>query len=183
MRRHFQSRKVEQLFTQVNTISTVTSGVTPNNLQKLAMKSFQSFRKYLAILGIEPLQPFQKNHSMIMQLKRLVVFIIFNLFVILLLVFVGCEADSLDEYADAFYMSATLTTMLFVFTIFLWKMDILFKLIGDFEELIQKRKIWLLLTVLFNLFGIYKSKYALEQKRRIIHSKISKCDFSTLKTK
>ena len=101
------------------------------------MRIFQSIRKYLAILGIEPLQPFQKKRLMT---KRLVVFIIFILFFTSSLVFIGYEASSLGEYADAFYMSATLDWMIFAFGILLWKMDDIFKLIGDFEKLIQQRK-------------------------------------------
>lgn len=104
------------------------------------MRIFQSIRNYLSIMGIESLQSFQKNRSMIVQLKRLVVIIIFVLFVTSSVVFIGFEANSLGEYADASYMFATLDWMFFAFVVFLWKMDDIFKLIEGFEELIQHRK-------------------------------------------
>lgn len=95
----------------------------------------------MAMVGIESLQPFEKYHSMTMQLKRSVVLILFILFVTSSLVFIGYQANSLGEYADASYMSATLDWMFFAFAILLWKRDDVFKLIEDFENLIQQRKI------------------------------------------
>ena len=100
------------------------------------------FRKKLAFMGVEPLQPFQKNHSTILFIKRLLIFIVLITYVIFLTVFIGYEAKTIDEYADAIYLSATSTSFLLNFSIILWANDSLFKLIDDFENLIRMRKIF-----------------------------------------
>lgn len=108
--------------------------------QNNRMKLFQLHRKFIAVMGVELLQPFQKNQAMIVIIKRLLYFISLILFVILSSVFLGYEAQTLDEYADSFYGSVSTVVFSLIFAIILWKMDSLFKLIGDFEQLIEQRK-------------------------------------------
>lgn len=105
------------------------------------MKIFQLIRKYLAFMGVEPFQPLQKNHSMIMIRRRLSFFTLFVLWFILSVAFLWYEVKTLDEYADAFYVTATLFNTLINLAIILWKMDSLFKLIEDFGNHFKKRNI------------------------------------------
>ena len=105
------------------------------------MRLFQSNRKYLAVIGIEPLQPFEKNQKMIVLVRRLLFFIGFIVCAILSSVFLGYEAKTLSEYADSFYFSISMISLSIGLAIMIWKVDILFKLIGDFEKLIEQRKI------------------------------------------
>lgn len=104
------------------------------------MKIFQFFRKSFAFLGVEPLQAFEKNHSMIMLLKKLPAFMLCTIWLICSVVFIGYAAKTIDDYADAFYMSVTLTIIILQFTIIIWKTDNLFKLFEDFENIVKKRK-------------------------------------------
>lgn len=104
------------------------------------MKIFQLLRKYLAILGVEPLQPIEKNQRIEMYLKRMQLLVLCIQWVICLTVFIGCEAKTIDEYTDAIYISSCVTTILCTFPIIIWKIDNLFKLIEDFEDLIRQRK-------------------------------------------
>lgn len=105
------------------------------------MQLFRLNQKYLAIMGIEAFQPFSENQPLIVFVRRLLVLISLTICVILSSVFLAYEAKTLNEYADSFYGFATTTAIFFLFTIFLWKMDSLFKLIVDFEKLIEQRKI------------------------------------------
>lgn len=68
------------------------------------------------------------------------VFIVLSVFIIFSGIFIIYKAESIDEFADAFYMSATATTIFFLFLIYIWKMDSLFKFIEGFENLIEYRK-------------------------------------------
>lgn len=102
------------------------------------MELFHLLQKYLAISGVEP---FQKERSTIVYLKRLLVFIVSTISFMSSLIFIAIGANAIAEYADAFYICETvLTYTTFPFVIFLWKMDSIFKLIEDFEHLIEQRK-------------------------------------------
>lgn len=104
------------------------------------MRIFRLYRKYLAFIGVAPLEPFQKNHSMAVVLKRLPLLILCVPWFICMVIFIGYEAKSIGEYVDAFFMCASLAVSNFIFVMFLWKMDILFKSIEDFGNLIEQRK-------------------------------------------
>lgn len=123
------------------------------------MKIFQFLENYLAILGIEPLQSFQKNHSTALLLKRLLVFILFITWLICIIHFAVYEAKTIDEYADAFYITVCLITILSIFPIILWKMDNLFEFIKDLEDLIEQRKKTELQTTLIRIIIKLKKWY------------------------
>lgn len=105
------------------------------------MRIFQLSRKYLAVVGIEPLQPFQKEQPMIVFVRRFVVFISLLAYTILSWIFLGYEAETLNDYADSFFGFATTAGFSLILAIILWKTDSLFKLIRDFEKLIEQRKL------------------------------------------
>lgn len=100
-------------------------------------------------MGIEPLQPFEKNQKMTVLIRRLMVFTIFIVFGVLSAVFLGYEAKTLNEYADSFYELATSTAFSLILATIFWKVNRLFKLIGDFEKLIGQRKIKKIIFFLF----------------------------------
>lgn len=103
------------------------------------MKIFQLSEKYLAFVGVE--NSFQKNHLTIVFLKRMLVFFSLIIHVILLTIFIGYEAETIDEYSDSLYMFACLVTALCIFPITLWKMESLFEFIECLENLMRQRKI------------------------------------------
>lgn len=104
------------------------------------MKLFQLNRKYLAVMRIEPHQSCQERQPMIVLFMRFLISIPKVVFAILSAIFLGYEAKTLDEYANSFYGTVTMIGFPLIFAILLWKMDSLFKLIGDFEKLIETRK-------------------------------------------
>lgn len=105
------------------------------------MELFQLSRKYLAIVGVETFQPSQKSQAVIVLIKRLLFFISSILYVILSSVYIVYEAEALNQYADSFYGFASSTAGSVDFAILLWKMDSLFKLIGDVEKIVEQRKL------------------------------------------
>lgn len=108
------------------------------------MKFFQLFRKKLVALGIEPHQPLQKNHFMFVLLRRLLIFSLFVLWIIFSTVFLIYEAKKLGEYSDSAYISISLICYVLMLATTAWKLEKLFKLFESFEDLIKKRKIFLL---------------------------------------
>lgn len=108
------------------------------------MKIFRLFRKYLAFMGVEPFQPLQKDHSITMNGRRLPFFALFVVWLILSVTFLGYEVKTLDEYADAFYVTVTLSNTVIDLAIIIWKMDSHFKLIEDLGNHIKKRNLVIL---------------------------------------
>lgn len=118
--------------------------LTKSETQKTSagtMKLFKLYRKYLALMGVEPLQPYQKDQAKKVFLRRFLVYTLCVLWLTCASIFIGFEAKTIHQYADAFYMSSCLTTILVVFSMFLWKLDIFFGFIEEFENLIEQRKI------------------------------------------
>lgn len=109
----------------------------PTNSKSDTIKLFHLQRKYFALMGI---QPFSKNQPIIVLIRRILVFTPLILFAILSAVFLAYETKTVNEYADSFYGFAGATSIWAAFAAMLWKMDSLFKLIGDFENIIEQRK-------------------------------------------
>lgn len=103
------------------------------------MELLRLYRKYFAVMGVEP-PPFNGDRLIFSIAKRFLVFTSLIVFILLSCVFFECEAKTLDEYADTFYGFAASCAVFTDFTVMVRKMKNLFRLIEDFEKLIEQRK-------------------------------------------
>lgn len=101
------------------------------------MKLFQSLQKFYRITGIYPSSS-NRNHSV--NWKILLILLSLIQFAVLTGVFFITEANSIDEYGTSFYGSISALLGVVDFLINIWKMANILRLIGKFEEFINKRK-------------------------------------------
>lgn len=101
------------------------------------MKIFQYVQKLYGVLGIH--QPNANKNNTWNRRKVLTYFMLVQLTGTSIIFFLF-EAKTFKEYADSFYISATASLKVCTYTVSLWKMPKVFKLIDNFQNFIQKRK-------------------------------------------
>lgn len=101
------------------------------------MKSFELVRRYFSVLGISSLQRNQKSPF---NTKNVFVLFQFILGELSSCLFILLEAQTFEEYANAFGMVLTLTIASFDFFICIWKSQQLFKFMKNFERMIEKSR-------------------------------------------
>lgn len=99
---------------------------------------FRDIKKSMAFCGIHSPQCFDKFHRF--NLRNLMIFIFLIVSAILMSLFIVCENGTLAEYSSAFYGTLSSVTTAFLFFTFIWKTKDLYKLMNNFEELIQERE-------------------------------------------
>lgn len=101
------------------------------------IKLFQSIQKFLNIQGIYPLQ---SNQSTPYNGKNLFFLFCYVQMFISATAFCLFKAKSMYEFGLTFYASLTELQTIVYFTIILWKVDKVLKLIGNLENFIEKSK-------------------------------------------
>lgn len=102
-----------------------------------AMKLFNSIQGPLNILGIRRHQSFQEHPF---NLNNATILVILVQFSITSTNFLVIEAKTLAEYVESSYISTTAVMASFIFIVYVYKMENIFELIGNYESVIERRK-------------------------------------------
>lgn len=96
------------------------------------MKLFQECQKNFATLGIN------SNQQMCINGRMLITYLVLGLGLIGFVVYLFFEANTFQEYSNIAYTATSMTVALTVFTNIVSKTAALFKLIHNFEEVLEK---------------------------------------------
>lgn len=105
------------------------------------MKIFQSICIIFEPLGISALRTLQSTR---INPKNVVVFLLLLNFAVFSTAFLLFKAETLAEFIYSFYTSVTTVGFTLIFSILVWKMSYIFKVIDDFGNFIEKRKLTLI---------------------------------------
>lgn len=97
------------------------------------MKIFQSAQRRFAILGIGPNKPPWNGTT-------LLILFIFVILISFYAVFLVNMANTFKEYTENIYLTASMSTITFIFAVFVVKMKMMFELIDLLENCIEKSK-------------------------------------------
>lgn len=116
------------------------------------MKMFELVRANFGFVGIERLQQFKKYHSTSAYLKNCLIFAAFFLWSIFSMVFFLFEAVNFQEYAESLYLTLTIMENMLIYTVLLRKGRNIFKVMDDFESVLENRELIFLKTILIWFF-------------------------------
>lgn len=105
----------------------------------IPIQLFQSLRKFIRMLGIHPSQP---NQRYSFSLKSVAIFMTLILLFASSTAYFLFKAETIPEYAQCFYMSATALCITINFLTLCLEMRNILKLIEKYEEFIQKGEIF-----------------------------------------
>lgn len=150
------------------------------------MKHFKLILKHLVSMGIYSSRLHQKSYISIKNLRILFILIINHMFGWM---FILNEANIFEEYVSSCYSCIMAYVILTDFAILVWKSNVLYRFIKDFDGFIERRE-YHLQNVLFikayryrNILGskkpslkaIYlKSSHKLEKWSKVIHFALTK---------
>lgn len=120
------------------------------------MKPFHTTREIFYSLSINPEEVSEQNRC---NLKRLTIFFLVTQCIIPLWLFFLFEAKNFNEYADSFYSVATSTHLFFTYFIIYSKRHSVFRLMRDFESVMQERKFSIFVEeIRLKFYNIYRNK-------------------------
>lgn len=101
------------------------------------MLIFQTLRKCFAVLGLKPSESFESH---MFNTRNSITAICLSALIISTNEFLFFEAKNFQEYTGSFYATWTIASCGANFGFTVWKTVKFFKLIDDFQEVIDKRK-------------------------------------------
>lgn len=138
------------------------------------MKIFQYVQKLYGVLGIHRSNS-NKNNTW--NRRKVLTYFMLVQFTGTSIIFFLFQAKTFKEYADSFYISATASLKVCTYTVSLWKMPKVFKLIDNFENFIQKRKFS------FHFIETYRKKLIAKFQSKGLESQVSKAYYEKINEK
>lgn len=100
------------------------------------MKLFESSKTFFPFIGLRPLKPNEKKFN----LRNVGVLVSLGLFIISSSAFIYSDAQTLNEYAEAVFGWVSVFLFFIIFLNYVQKSDIIFRLIENFERIVNQRK-------------------------------------------
>lgn len=101
------------------------------------MKSFDSIKQYSKISGVTSSQPTRKD---LLKVQNLIFFVVQGMNLISASVFGYYEANSFEQYVDAFYAFSSAFICVYCFGVLFWEIPKLYRFINALESTIGKSK-------------------------------------------
>lgn len=112
------------------------------------MKTFDTIRHYFEISGITSSQSSRKD---LLKFRNLLFFLVLGLDLISTGVFGYSEANSFEEYVDAFFAFSSAFICIYSYGIIFWEIPKLYRFINDLESAVNKSEIIWLVFICFVL--------------------------------